>query len=566
MQYSEGAQKKGQAQLLDASVRPPLSRSVTNTLGLGRSEVLLQAKKNTILTSHGRPPWYDEDGHHLSDAFVIGIAGGSASGKTHVARCIVQALGSIPTVVILSQASDHDPMRLLGASSIVQDSFYKRHSPEDLELAFANRYDFDHPDAIDMPLFASCLAELKAGRQSNIPIYSFTEHQRLDETKYLYGASIIIVEGILALHDPELRSLYDLKIFVQCDSDLMLARRIRRDVKERGRSVDGVLEQYLRYVKPAYDNFVQPTSRYANIIVPGSDNTIAIELIATHIRRKIEDRSKYLRERLARIGPQDLSPGDVDDQHFPNLTVLHQTPQLRGIYTILRDRTTSREDFIFFTDRLSTFLSEKAVEFLPFKPKTVTTPVDAKYMGKELSVENVCGVSILRSGGPLEQGLRRVIQDIRMGSLLIQSEVHTGEPLLLHSMLPVCIRQRHLAQKSFVFLLDAQIGTGAAAFMAIRVLLDHGVPQENIIFVTFIVAACGGVRVLQRAFPKVRIVCGAIDPVLRESWALWDTAPEAKDGESGTPTVQTKAEAEAEGRKVWVVEPGMGHIGDRYYL
>ncbi|KAI0775302.1 armadillo/beta-catenin/plakoglobin [Trametes elegans] len=556
MQNTDGVEKKEQAQLLEVPTaqRPPLSRSVTNSLGLDRSQVLLQAKKNTILTSHGRPPWYAEDGHHLSDAFVIGIAGGSASGKTHVARCIVQALGSIPTVVILSQ-----------------DSFYKRHSPEDLELAFANRYDFDHPDAIDMPLFASCLADLKAGKQSNIPIYSFTEHQRLEETKYLYGASIIIVvEGILALHDPALRALYDLKIFVQCDSDLMLARRIRRDVKERGRSVDGVLEQYLRYVKPAYDNFVQPTSRYANIIVPGSDNTVAIELISTHIRRKIEDRSKYLRGQLVKIAPQvTSSTGIPETQQFPNVTVLPQTRQLRGIYTILRDRTTSREDFIFFTDRLSTFLSEKAVEFLPFKPRSVTTPLEATYRGKELSVEHLCGVSILRSGGPLEQGLRRVIRDVRMGSLLIQSEVHTGEPLLLHSMLPDCIRQRELAKQSFVFLLDAQIGTGAAAFMAIRVLLDHGVPQENIIFVTFIVAACGGVQVLQRAFPRVRIVCGVVDPVLRESWALWDTTPahgpETHDaqveGGAGTPTVKTKAEAEAEGRKVWVVEPGMGHIG-----
>ena len=104
--------------------------------------------------------------------------------------------------------------------------------------------------------------------------------------------------------------------------------------------------------------------------------------------------------------------------------------------------------------------------------------------------------------------------------------------------------------------------------MAIRVLLDHGVPEENIIFVTFIVAARGGVRVLQRTFPKVRIVCGAIDPVLRESWALWDDGPkreddnEGGDAELGTPTVKTKAEAEAEGRKVWVVEPGMGHIGE----
>ncbi|TBU55572.1 armadillo/beta-catenin/plakoglobin [Dichomitus squalens] len=545
-----------QTPFLDPSPgRPPLSRAVSNTLNPGgRSEFLLQAKKNTILKSHGRPPWYDEDGHAVHDAFVIGVAGGSASGKTYVARRIVQALGSIPTVVILSQ-----------------DSFYKKHGPEDLELAFQNRYDFDHPDAIDMPLFASCLADLKAGRQSNIPIYSFKEHQRLDETKYLYGAAIIIVEGILALHDPTLRDLYDLKIFVQCDSDLMLARRIRRDINERGRSVEGVLEQYLRYVKPAYDNFVQPTSRYANIIVPGSDNTVAIELIATHVRRKIEDRSRYLRKDLARIGPLDLTLGNPVDQSFPNLTVLRQTPQLRGIFTMLRNSRTRREDFIFFTDRLSTFLSEKAMEFLPYKSKNITTPVEATYTGKELAVEHICGVSILRSGGPLERGLRRVIQDIRIGSLLIQSEDNTGEPLLLHLMLPDCIRQRHLAKNSFVFLLDAQVGTGAAAFMAIRVLLDHGVPQENIIFVTFIVAACGGVRVLQRAFPKVRIVCGAVDPMLRETWALWDTTPQSpsQDGDSGglgTPTAKTKAEAEAEGRKIWVVEPGIGHIGDRYYL
>ncbi|KAI0749410.1 armadillo/beta-catenin/plakoglobin [Daedaleopsis nitida] len=554
-----GEDQQAPAQLLEVPVlRPSLSRTVSNTLAPSspRFEFLLQAKKNTILKSHGRRPWYDEDGHAIGDAFVIGIAGGSASGKTHVARRIVQALGSIPTVVILSQ-----------------DSFYRQHSPEELELAFANRYDFDHPDAIDMPLFAACLADLKAGRQSNIPIYSFKEHQRLDETKYLYGASIIIVEGILALHDPALRSLYDLKIFVQCDSDLMLARRIKRDVQERGREVDGILQQYLRYVKPAYDNFVQPTSRYAHIIVPGSENTVAIDLIATHVRRQIEERSRNLRRNLARIGPKDLSPGDLKHQYFPNLTVLPQTPQLQGIFTIMRDRATSREDFIFFTDRLSTLLSEKAMEFLPYVSKSVTTPVDVVYIGKHLAIDHVCGVSILRSGGPLERGLHRVIQDIRMGSLLIQSEDSTGEPLLLHLMLPTCIRQRHLAEKSFVFLLDAQIGTGAAAFMAIRVLLDHGVPQENIIFVTFIVAARGGVRVLQRAFPRVRIICGAIDPILRESWALWDTSPglpqvsnqeplEAEDEDDDMVfTAKTKTEMEEEGRKVWAVEPGMGHIG-----
>ncbi|KZT07622.1 armadillo/beta-catenin/plakoglobin [Laetiporus sulphureus 93-53] len=515
--------------------RPPLSRTVT---ALTARDILLQAKKNTVLKSHGRPPWYGEDGAPISDAFVIGIAGGSASGKTHVARQIVKSLGSIPTVIILSQ-----------------DSFYKRHTREEIDLAFANRFDLDHPDAIDMPLFSSCLADLKACRQTIMPVYSFTEHQRLDETRYLYGAAIIIAEGIMVLHDQSLRDLYDLKIFVQCDSDLMLARRIRRDVKERGRSVDGILEQYLRYVKPSYDNFVLPTSRYAHIIVPGSDNAVAIDLISTHVRRQLSERTTRLRQRFADAGPRDLLPHN----HTPNptkeclrITLLPQTPQLQGILTVLRDRTTRRGDFIFFLDRLATLLVEKATELLPYRPKTVVTPVEVESHGKQLNAEYVCGVSILRSGGPLEHGLRRVINNIAIGSLLIQSDASTGEPLLLHLQLPICIRHRHLAEQSWVFLLDAQIGTGAAAFMAIRVLLDHGVRQDHIIFITILVARSGGISALQRAFPDVQIVCAAVDDGLRELW-LEDE-------------VEGEGHSSSGGRRAWVVEPGMGQIGDRYYL
>ncbi|KAG6335669.1 hypothetical protein ID866_3427 [Astraeus odoratus] len=431
-------------------------------------------KKNTVLRSHGRPPWYclsdqsgyGEDGLPISDAFVIGIAGGSASGKTHVARQLVKSLGSVPTIVIMSQ-----------------DSFYKRHTEDEIVLAHANRFDFDHPDAIDMPMFAACLADLKACRQTNIPIYSFKEHQRLPETKYLYGAAVVIAEGIMTLHDPSLRALYDLKIFVQCDSDLMLARRISRDVKERGRSVEGVLEQYLRYVKPAFDNFVHPTARYADI----------------------------------------------------------------GIYTILRDEKSSRQDFIFFVDRLATLLIEKAMDLLPHRPKVVTTPIDTECHGKELDIKNICGVSILRSGGPLEKGLQRVLSDVTIGSLLVQTDAKTGEPLLLHVMLPKCIRERHLAIDTWVFLLDAQISTGASAFMAIRTLLDHGVQQDHIVFVTFLVARTGGIHVLQRAFPKVKIICGAIDPGLREAWIEeYQSEGEGQDGN---------------GRNVWIVEPGIGQIG-----
>ncbi|KAF7799783.1 hypothetical protein EIP86_011025 [Pleurotus ostreatoroseus] len=409
-------------------------------------------------------------------------------------------------------------------------SFYKKHTPEQVKLAHANRVDFDHPDAIDMPLFAA----------------------RLAETKYLYGAAVIITEGILALHDPILRALYDLKIFVQCDSDLMLARRIRRDVKERGRTVDGVLDQYLRYVKPSYDNFVLPTARHADIIVPGSDNSVAIDLIATHIRRQLKDRTARFRPIMASASKPN-SPVIPPPISWRNIIVIPQTSQIKGILTILRDRTTSRGDFIFFVDRLSTYLIEKAVEQLPSKPKSVVTPIDEAYEGKTLAA-NLCGVTILRSGGPLERGLRRVINNVPIGSLLIQSLAKDGEPLLLHSQLPVCVRERHLAQDVYVFLLDAQIGTGASAFMAIRVLLDHGVQQDHIVFVTFLVSKQGGLGVLQRAFPHVRIVCSAVDEYITERWL--EVVDPDSEGE-GLDNDETM------GRKVWVIEPGMGHIVHR---
>ncbi|KAK7033152.1 Armadillo/beta-catenin/plakoglobin [Favolaschia claudopus] len=491
--------------------------------------------KNTVLVSHGRPPWYGENGERICDAFVVGIAGGSGSGKTHVAQQLVRSLGSIPSVIILSQ-----------------DSFYKRHTEEELALAHASAFDFDHPDSIDMALFAACLSDLKACKQSNIPIYSFVTHQREDEPKYLYGAAIIIAEGIMALQDPSMRELYDLKLFVQCDSDLMLARRLKRDVQERGRSVDGILEQYLRYVKPAYDNYVLPSQRYADIIVPGSHNQVAIDLIGTHIRRKLHERTNAFRHKMAIPHLYTSPSGTVVPEcklEDLNLSILPQTRQLQGISTILRSQTSSRQDFIFFVDRLATILMEFALQFLPYSSRTVTTPVEASFTGKTLSAKYICGVSILRSGGTLERGFKRVLNDVPMGSLLVPSNITDGEPLMLHVMLPVCIRKRHMAEETWVFLLDAQIGTGASAFMAIRILLDHGVKPQHIIFVTFLVARGGGISVLRRAFPDIKIVTAEVDDIVREGWI---------EG--------SKVEGNPQGRQVWSILPGLGQIADRYYL
>ncbi|KAG1895494.1 armadillo beta-catenin plakoglobin [Suillus fuscotomentosus] len=463
-----------------------------------------QSKKNILLKSHGRPPWYGENGLPISDAFVIGIAGGSASGKTHVAQQIVRSLGSVPTVVILSQ-----------------DSFYKRHTAEEVALAHANRFDFDHPDAIDMPMFAACLADLKACRQTNIPVYSFAEHQRLGEAKYLYGAAIIISRCLT----PSFNTT---------------------DVKERGRSVDGVIEQY-----PAFDNFVLPTARHADIVVPGSNNAVAIDLITTHIRRQMTERARHFRKHMVSQSVGCCLSTSDGNPVSKNLIVLPQTPQLKGIYTILRDEASNRQDFIFFVDRLATFLIEKAMEHLPHRPKTVTTPIGLDCTGKELDVKVDHFAENL--SGPLTKGLQRVLSDVAIGSLLVQSDANTGEPLLLHVMLPKCLRERHLAVDAWVFLLDAQIGTAASAFMAIRTLLDHGVQQDHIIFVTFLIARTGGVTVLQRAFPEVKIVTGAVDEGLREAWL--EHYNEKGEGQS-----------EGDGRRVWIVEPGMGQIGKKTHM
>lgn len=539
-------------------------------------------KGEIVRQRHGRAPWYDMNGVPI-DAYVIGIAGGSASGKTSVAQSILEQLEHIPTVLILSQ-----------------DSFYRKHTQEEIDLAFNSELDLDHPDAIDTDLFVKCLTSLKKGKATEIPVYSFVHHQRMPEKKYLYGASVIIVEGIMTMCSKELRDLFDLKVFVNADPDLMLARRIRRDIAERGRDVEGVLTQYLRFVKDSYDNFVLPSSKFSDIIVPGASNHVAIDLIVTHIRRQLDARSLRFRNKLSQIQPLPVSLQDAENQGIPeNAILLDQTSQLKGIMTILRDRETERGEFIFHADRLSSLVVEMGLSMVPYRDATVTTPLHLEFRGKEIAAQDIVGVSVLRSGGPFARGLRRVIRDVQLGSLLIQSDPRTGEPLLFHCSFPDCIKDPSRSSDAIVFLLDSQVGTGAAALMGVRVLLDHGVQEHNIILLTFLVAH-QGLNTVRRAFPGVRVVTAAIDPILTERAFPMDehtvVGSAAGDGDFATritplPPIfaqdggesiqalearldrlrfsrpsQVSTPAEGRQKRAWVIEPGMGHIGDRYYL
>jgi uridine kinase len=452
----------------------------------------------------------------------------------------------------------------------------------------------------------------------------------MPEKKYMYGATIVIVEGIFVLHDPLLRSLLDLKIYVQADSDLMLARRIKRDIVERGRDVVGILDQYLRYVKPSMDNFVSQTSKHADIIVPGENNDVAIDVISQQVWRQLKLRDDVrLRHELSRTPatprrevqsapfdqidfPLALTSGrpvlhsrrsatsmaktlsastechqhPLQDTLSPNIHLLPQTSQLQGLLTLLHDENVIGEDFVYTVDRLSSLVMESAMAFLPYSTKAIRLKTNGSaYTGTELAMDHICSVSILRSGSVLQSSARRVLPALASGSLLIQSTPE-GEAKLYTIDLPPFIKNQNQAAKSWVLILDSQIGTGAAALMCIRVLLDHGVLEQNIIFCCLLASAKGGVHALDRAFPAVKIVVAGVDPELKRR-RIWDHR-DSKDKASSHHTSNNNHHDKTNGRRLrniegdpddatlddedhdnsrvcFCIEPGAGNIGDRYF-
>jgi len=199
---------------------------------------------------------------------TIGIAGGTASGKTTVARRLVERLGTHPVAVL------------------DQDSSYR--DLADLPLEERARFNFDHPDAFDTALLVRHLADLRAGNPIDKPVYSFTQHTRTGETVRVNPGDVVILEGILILALEPVREMLDVKVFVDSDADVRVLRRVSRDIKERGRDFDGVVEQYFRTVRPMHFGFVEPSKRYADIIIPhGGLNDIAIEMVAGAVQKRL---------------------------------------------------------------------------------------------------------------------------------------------------------------------------------------------------------------------------------------------------------------------------------------
>jgi uridine kinase len=199
---------------------------------------------------------------------TLGVAGGSGSGKTTVAHRILEAVGAKQIAYI------------------PHDAYYKDLSH--LPMEERRKVNFDHPDALETDLLIEHLRRLKAGEAVEIPTYDFARYIRLPGKQRVEPAPIILVEGILIFAEPALRELLDVRIYVDTDADIRLLRRLRRDILERGRDLNSVLTQYERTVRPMHLEFVEPSKRYADVIIPeGGFNDVAIEMVAAHIRERL---------------------------------------------------------------------------------------------------------------------------------------------------------------------------------------------------------------------------------------------------------------------------------------
>ena len=205
----------------------------------------------------------------MENILVIGIAGGTGSGKTTLMNNLITQFRE--DVTLLSH-----------------DNYYRRH--DDLTYEERCKLNYDEPAALETDLMAVHLEQLRRGRAIDCPVYDFTQHNRSDETIRIVPRKVIIVEGILIFENKELRDLMDIRIFVDTDADVRLCRRILRDVEERGRSLESVLNQYQNTVKPMHEMYVEPSKKFANIIVPdGGRNSVALDMITGCIRRHLEE-------------------------------------------------------------------------------------------------------------------------------------------------------------------------------------------------------------------------------------------------------------------------------------
>ena len=207
----------------------------------------------------------------MSDVIVIGIAGGTGSGKSTITKKLIQRFGD-------------------NVSVIHHDNYYKAH--HNMPYEERCKLNYDHPNAFDTDLLIRAVEDLKNGLEVTCPVYDFTIHDRSEETEIVKPARVIIVEGILIFESRELCSLMDIKLYVDTDADVRILRRITRDFRDRGRSLESVIDQYLQTVKPMHEQFVEPSKKNADIIIPqGGHNRVALEMVIQRVKAHLEGKN-----------------------------------------------------------------------------------------------------------------------------------------------------------------------------------------------------------------------------------------------------------------------------------
>lgn len=296
-------------------------------------------------------------------------------------------------------------------------------------------------------------------------------------------------------------------------------------MRDRGRDIEGCIKQWITFVKPNTERYVKPQGNVAgmvffnsqlvppaqcfrtDIIIPrGIENVVAINMVVHHIRRTLEVKSQLHQWELKKLNDA-LEDVPLSDR----VMLLSKTNQITSMTTIIQDPATDGVDFIFYFDRLSSLLVERALEHQMFKSTNVITPQGTRYSGLEHTGE-VSAVVILRGGSCLETGLKRVIPECKTGRMLIQTNYHTGEPELHYLKLG-----GDIAKHDIVLLLDPQMSSGGAALMAVRVLVDHGVAEDKIVFITFF-AGKVAINRLTKVFPKIRVVVSSITEDFQGRW------------------------------------------------
>ncbi|XP_048776368.1 uridine-cytidine kinase 2-like isoform X2 [Ostrea edulis] len=247
--------------------------------------MMAAASRSGCSNNGQRKNGYDRE--RVPKPFVIGVAGGTASGKSSVCAKIMQQLGQDDV--------DHRQRQVV---IINQDTFYRELTDQENAKALKGEFNFDHPDAFDFDFMLNTLKELVAGKSVKLPQYNYVKNARDEQWHTVYPADVVLFEGILVFYFKELRDMYHMKLFVDTDPDTRLARRVLRDTKERGRDIENILHQYTTLVKPAFEEFCLPTKKYADVIIPrGADNTVAIDLIVQHIQELLRPSKNMVNKR-----------------------------------------------------------------------------------------------------------------------------------------------------------------------------------------------------------------------------------------------------------------------------